>query len=232
MRRNAVLTFFIVCLSLSTAWSQSSQVGIIDFYGAPSMKKDFKKCLPFKENDTIRILLQFPDTTGHAKLKRTVLDCLLANPGIKQGDIQFTCCTTDVKWMVYVGALETPKRIVADTKTADLKLPAEITETYDSLNESVQKAVESGEAGDDHSQGHSLFAHLPTRRLQEKFIGYAKIHLSILRNVIKSSKYPYQRAVASTVIAYYHDKKAIINDLVLGALDSDEGVRNDATRAI
>jgi len=230
---NQLLTFFLLSVSINTAWSQSSQVGIIDFYGARSIKTDVRKCLPFRENDTIKFLLNYPDTTGYAKTKRTIVQCLLANPEIKQANIEFVCCDgVESKWMVYIGVSNEPKLIYSNAKTADIKLPPEITKTYDSLENLLAGAIASGEAGDDHSEGHALFVHLPARKLQQKFIAYSEIHLSLLRNVIRNSKYPHERAVASTVIAYYHDKAAIVNDLLEGAKDEDENVRNDAIRAI
>src|SRR4029077_16112457 len=143
---------------------------------------------PFKENDTIKFLLSYPDTTGYTNLKRSIVGCLLANPKIKQADMAFVCCAgVDLDWMVFIGVSDKSKGIVPNAKTGDLELPLEITKAYDSLDNLIAGAVLSGNDGDDHSQGHALFAYPPARRIQEKFITYAEIHLSLLKNVIRNS---------------------------------------------
>lgn len=66
-------------------------------------------------------------------------------------------------------------------------------------------ALGKGEATENDSNGHSLMTYLPARQLQEKFITYANKNLTLLREVLKNSKYADQREVAATVIAYYNN---------------------------
>jgi hypothetical protein len=228
---NQLLTFLLIGLRIQTAWSQSPQVGIIDFYGARSTKTDISKCLPFKENDTIRFLLTYPDTTGYKKLNQTIVGCLLANPEIKQAKMEFVCCVNG-KWMVFIGVSKKALMVNNNVKTKDIQLPSEITQTYDSMELLLLTAIQSGEAGEDDSQGHALFTNIPLRKLMERFIPYSEKYIDLLRDVLKYSKYSHDRIVASWAIAYYHDKSEIVNDLSEAANDDNEDVRNNAIRAL
>jgi hypothetical protein len=221
----------LLCLSIESAFSQSYQVGIIDYYGTKYPNANFESCLTFKEKDTIRFLT---DSITYVKAKRQIVDCLLEKRLIKQADIKFVCCDqVEGKWIAYIGTSDKPKSINnKDSKTKDLKLPIEITNAYDSLMNFLLEAIQSGQSAEDDSEGHAFFVHPPSHKIQERFKIYADIYLQLLKEVIKSSKYPYQRTVASTVIAYYHDKRNIVNDLVEAAKDDDDVVRNAAIRAL
>ncbi|HTE30506.1 MAG TPA: HEAT repeat domain-containing protein [Chryseolinea sp.] len=231
MRLERLLLACLISLTIQSARSQSPQVGIVDFYGARSIKADVRKCLPFKENDTIKFLLTYPDTTGYAKLKQTVVGCLLSHPEIKQAKMEFVCCV-DEKWMVFIGVSAKPLTVKKNLKTRDIHLAAEVTRTYDSMGVLLLTAIQSGAAGEDDSQGHALSNYAPLRKLEERFISYSAKHVDLLRDVLKFSVHPHERAVAASAIAYYHDKSAIANDLSDAAGDESEDVRNNAIRAL
>ena len=220
-----IIIFIIKTTSLS---GQPSQVGIIDFYGVVSKQNDLKKCLPFSENDT----LIFFTETAFPIAKKKIIDCLLTQDNIKQADISFICCHDKDKWIVFVGADTIPAKAFKSTKQADIKLPLEMKSTYDSLMDQIMIAVENGQASENDSNGHALMDYLPARDLQEKFIIYANKNLNLLKDVLKNSNDHEQRAAAASIIAYYQDKDAIIDDLLHAVSDADEIVRNNAMRAI
>jgi hypothetical protein len=225
------LTFLLIALCIQAAWSQSPQVGIIDFYGARSIKTDIRSCLPFHENDTIKFLLTYPDTSGYAKLKQTVIACLLASPEIKQARLEWVCCV-DGKWMAFVGVSAKPLTVRNNLKTKDIQLPSVIKQTYDSMELLLLPAIQNGEGGEDDSQGHALFTNTRLRKLTERFVPYSEKNLFLLRDVLKYSRYSHDRIVASWAIAYYHDKSAIVNDLSEAAGDDNDDVRNNAIRGL
>ena len=227
---NSLLAILVLIINTTTTLGQPSQVGIIDFYGTEANSNaELKKCLPFITNDTVRFLTE----SSYPKVKKGIVDCLLSQPKIKQADISFICCDEkEGKWIVFVGVDTKSKAITQSNKTNDINLPAEIKDTYDSLMNLIMVAIEKGEATENDSSGHSLMNYLPARKLQEKFINYADKNLGLLRETLKHSKHVEQRTVAATVIAYYHDKTEVINDLLEAVADPDEKVRNNAVRAI
>jgi hypothetical protein len=114
----------------------------------------------------------------------------------------------------------------------DISLPQEITDTYNNFFEAMERAMSNGITGDDISQGHSLMADSATRSWQERFPGYAKHHLTILKTVVRNSADAEQRAIAAYVIGYASDKRVVTDDLLIAAVDEDEVVRNNASRAL
>ena len=145
--------------------------------------------------------------------------------------MEFVCCA-DGKWMAFIGVSVKELTVHNNLKTKDIQLPSEITRTYDSMEQLVLTAIQSGEEREDHSQGHALSENIPLRKLQERFIPYSEKYFDLLRDVLKYSKYSHDRIVACWAIAYYRDKSAIVNDLSEAATDDNEDVRNNAIRGL
>jgi hypothetical protein len=226
---NLPFTILLLIINTTTIWGQPKQVGIIDFYGTINNEAELKKCLPFNVNDTVHFLTE----SAYPKAKKAIVDCLLGQPKIKQADMSFICCDEkEGKWIVFVGVDTKSKDISQSAKIDDIKLPAEIKDTYDSLMNLLFVAIEKGEATENDSSGHSLMTYKPARQLQLKFIIYADSNVSLLKEVLKHSKHTEQREVAAMVIGYFHDKTEIIKDLLGAVTDPDESVRNNAVRAI
>lgn len=95
----------------------------------------------------------------------------------------------DTRWTAYIGVSRNPLIINNNVKTRDLKLPSGITRTYDSLMDLLLAAVQSGQ-GEDDSEGHSLSKHIPSCKLEERFIPYSEKYFDLLRDVLRYSKYP------------------------------------------
>lgn len=226
---NSLLTILLLIVSSTTILGQQSRIGIIDFYGTNNNETELRKCLPFIENDSVQFLTE----SSYPKAKKAIVECLLRQSTIKQADISFVCCVEkEGKWIVFVGVDTKSKDASLKTMTNDVKLPAEMKNTYDSLMKLLMIAIQKGESTENDSNGHSIMTYLPAQQLQKKFITYANENLSLLKEVLKSSKHADQRQVAATVIAYYHDKTDIIDDLLGAVTDPDEHVRNNAVRAI
>jgi hypothetical protein len=109
---------------------------------------------------------------------------------------------------------------------------ADIVESGKEFSTAVMRAVERGDAAEDHSQGHA-FTHDPaTRTIQERFVAYAKRDLDQLRLVLRNSGEAAHRALAALVLGYASDKQAMVEALVQRMSDPDEEVRNNAMRAL
>lgn len=102
----------------------------------------------------------------------------------------------------------------------------------EALNDAVVRAVESGDAGEDDSQGHALYHNPEARALQERFIAFAARDLKLLRAVLHEAADAQHRALAAEIIAYAPSKRDVVKDLVYGMGDPDSGVRNDSMRAL
>ncbi len=61
---------------------------------------------------------------------------------------------------------------------------------------------------------------------------FAKRYLDTLRQVLRNSAEPEQRAIAAWVIGYAQDKNGVVDDLQYAVLDANEDVRNNAVRTL
>jgi hypothetical protein len=94
------------------------------------------------------------------------------------------------------------------------------------------KAVAKGDAEEDDSNGYSLMKNPAVRALQLKLREYALPNEALLRNVLANSNDATQRAVAAEALGYANQSPSQITALAAASRDSDETVRNNATRAL
>jgi hypothetical protein len=200
-------------------------IGIIDFYGNRKISAaTINQVLPIKVGDSIN---------RKTFNKELITSQLKKNLPIQQAIVNVTCCTEKNEQIIFIGIDEIGKNQLKYNKAPHeiLTLPKDMVAAYDSLLNTVMEAIQSGQANEDYSQGHSLVAYPKSRALQEQFINYAS-QTSLLRNTLENAADAKQRAVAAHIIAYAKDKRQIVSDLLNAVRDSDEEVRNNATRAL
>lgn len=220
MKRIVVLCVLVYA---NLANAQDQQIGIIDFFGLHHISvQQAREALQLEEGDTLPLSL--------SNIEERVRDTL----GVAEVHFSIVCCADSGKLILFVGIQETPLKHSMYRKPPNwnISLPSEITDAYNSFFDAFQSAVSRGVTGDDISQGHSLMADSSTRSWQERFPGFAKHHLKILKTVLRNSADPEQRAIAAYVIGYASDKREVTDDLLIAAVDEDEIVRNNAARAL
>jgi len=223
-----------LALATSQALSQPAEspaeqdpliIGAIDFYGLRTIPvTEVRRLLPFSEGDE-----RIPGFLSE-DLKAGIAEAL----DVSRVELAGVCCMNDGTAIVFVGIEESPAEQVAylTPPTADIELPEELLQTAREYDEAIWSAVRTGDAEEDASAGHSLAHNMQARALQERFIGYAATHWQTLAEVLHTSSHSTHRAVAAEIIAYGADKAAVASHLEPAILDSDVGVRNNATRAL
>jgi len=199
-------------------------IGSIDFFGLRKVTEaQIRQYLPFKEGDALMDKAQRPDG---AAIARAV--------GVAQVTLAYVCCTQDQKVLVYVGVAEKPVKPArkAPVFTGTARLPDEMMRAAEEMGAQIREAVSRGQADEDDSQGHALGKYPPLRAAQQKFIDYARDHSAVASEVLATSADAQQRAVAADILGYSPDKRAAASALVRGVHDPDDGVRNNATRAL
>jgi hypothetical protein len=154
-------------------------------------------------------------------------------PGVEHAQATFVCCEND-RLILYVGVQEsgapaTPSR---PAPTGAVRLDADIVQAGEELDRAISAAVQSGNAQEDDSEGHSLGRDPAIRAVQEHFLVYADQHVLELRAVLRDCADAKQRALAASVLGYVTDKQAVVDDLVYAMSDPDSGTRNDAMRTL
>jgi hypothetical protein len=70
------------------------------------------------------------------------------------------------------------------------------------------------------------------RGFEERFASFTGEHLTELRDVLRNSEDPEQRAIAAAVIGYAPRKAEVVGDLQFAVQDPDESVRSNALRSL
>jgi hypothetical protein len=221
-------TLFLFCGALlygrpASADIEMPPIGTIDFYGLRSLSESaVRQQLPFKEGDAL------PETPppSREKIARAL--------GVARVEFAIVCCTSEGRTQIYVGVQERAASEIRYNRspTGDVRLPAEILTANDRYLDAIYEAVRTGQAAEDDSHGHALFAYAPARAQEEVFLAFAKDHRPLLVDVLQHSSEAHQRAVAAQLLAYDPDKKAIVKSLSRAASDPDGSVRNNAVRAL
>ncbi len=186
-------------------------------------------CLAFFKNRTETLI----DQDSVTLLKQKIIQCIKCDSLIRYVDISLVCCEEGTgNWMMYIGIDTTSPQKFTTQYISKQKLPVLFHTLYDSLLSQIQFAVQSGNAQEDLSQGHSLMNYDPAKNIQLRFMDLAKRYLSVLKTILLHSKYPKERMIAAYVIAYYPKKENVIPILIESSKDPNEQVRNNAIRSL
>lgn len=199
-------------------------IATVDFFGLRTVSEArLREHLPFAEGDPL------PD-----KQHRPDGEVIARALGVARVSFAFICCTSEQKIMMYVGVAENaarPTRTPAKY-TGAARLPESVLRADEEFGTQVREAIAHGQAQEDDSQGHALGVYPPLRAVQQEFIDYAGHHADLAAEVLASSANARHRAVAALILGYLPDKRAAARALAPGVVDPDEGVRNNATRAL
>jgi len=222
----AIISIAILVPGFSS-YSQTLPITYIEVFGNRQVSADIVvQKAGIHEGDTIA-MFDFG--------KEHVISSIKSLSAVKGATVEPICCEDrSGGLLIFIGISESDKVSFKYHKNpvGSVILPKEMTQTYHEFNDAVQKAVLSGNATEDYSNGYSLLNDSASRTLQKKFIGYANNKLALLQKVIRESSDPYQRETAAWIIAYNDYKKKFIPDLLYAVSDSSEDVRNNATRSL
>ena len=158
---------------------------------------------------------------------------LTSLPGVVSARINRVCCD-DGKAIIYVGLEEKGAEILRfrEAPRGTIRLPDDVVQAGNEFDAALERAVERGDAGEDHSNGHALMHDPAARAVEERFITFAARDLPRLREVLHDSADGEHRALAAEILGYASDKRDVIADLVAAMADPHEAVRNNAMRAL
>lgn len=215
----ALLALLAVAASLP---AQAGVVGAIEIYGTTAVAPDeVRRALGVAPGDPV------PAQGGPLRER------LLNLPGVTDAAIHVVCCESG-RSIVYAGVRDgsAPAMDVRPAPTGITTVPYELVTAEADFTAALGEAVERGQADEDHSAGHALMAYPPARAVQMRFIALAQMHEERLREVLATSRFPLQRALAAQVLAYLPDKTRAAEVLAPALRDASPAVRNDAARAL
>ncbi len=206
------------------------RIGEIEFYGYAGLDVEkVRAAMPVREGD--------PFTTSDDIFLETINRIkkeIRRVTGHPPTDVAVVCCDAQGNYMIYIGLLGNSIRASRYNPVPQLKLrlPTRIVELYQQSNELNGVLVRKGVASEDDSKGYALSSDASLRANQLTMRAYVLSHEARLRRVLRSSADSEQRTVAANLLGYARQSRAQIADLVWASHDVDDGVRNDAIRAL
>ncbi|HET9406278.1 MAG TPA: conjugal transfer protein TraD [Candidatus Sulfotelmatobacter sp.] len=214
--------------STETDDSRQIHIGVVDFFGYSGL-------------DLKAVQAAFPIHTGDAFLfadwkseKEQIKQVVTHATGHEPTDMGLVCCNPDGTNFLFVGLQGKSSRAFAynSAPTGSVRMPPEALDLYDRTMATLTEAIQSGDPGEDDSQGYALSTYPKLRDLDLKIREYALHHDVTVREVLKSSSDAKSREVAAHFLGYAQQSQQQIEGLVAASRDPDSGVRNNATRAL
>ena len=224
------LLIAIITITSAPVMSQNESVtiGSIDFYGTDGVDVNrIRAALPIHEGD------QLTRASRDATVRR-IREAIKEVTGREPGDIATPCCDGQGKLTIYIGLgaasvrqtlYNPPPRGSARLTPAALKLQKEADEAW-------FNAVNKGITLEDDSHGYALSVDPEARARQLALQAYVERHAVMVSRVLTSSRDVEQRQIAAEMLGYANRSRAQIRALIHASRDVDEGVRNNAIRAL
>ena len=204
-------------------------IGEIEFYGRSSLDQSkIREALPVREGDEF-------NATGETifNLIERVTETLKRVTGSGPTDVSPICCDSQGNWIIYIGLPGASLRSFQynPVPRGSVRLPPEALTLYRETMAAWMPAVQK-QAAEDVSQGFALSSDPALRARQLAVRDYALRNESLLRSVLESSADAQHRIAAAYLLGYTRQSNAQIAALVRASRDSDDTVRNNASRAL
>jgi hypothetical protein len=206
------------------------KIGQIEFFGYQSSGikvQALRDLLPIHEGQ----MLSMADfRLVRAKINETVQ----AREHLHTTDIAAVCCDKNRQLLVYIGLNARDAKPVSynSAPVGEMRLPDIAMKLEQQFSDGWAKAVTSGDAGEDRSQGYSLMSNSDARKLQLAIRDWTLTHESLVFQVLGLSSDAEQRQIAAEFLGYARKSQSQLNALAHAANDPDAGVRNNAVRAL
>ena len=208
--------------------SREVRIGVVDFFGYSGLDlKAVQAAFPIRTGD--RFL--FADWKAE---KEEIKQAVMRVTGHEPTNMGLVCCSPQGTYFLFVGLQGQSSKAFAynPAPTGPMRMPSEALDLYDRTMATLTEAIQSGDPGEDDSQGYALSTYPKMRTLDLKIREYALHHEDIIRQVVTSSSDVKSREVASHFLGYVQQSQAQIDELIVASRDPDSGVRNNATRAL
>jgi hypothetical protein len=208
---------------------RQARISIIDFYGTAGLDVEkVRAALPIREGETFPTLVALYATrpqieeTVRRVTGRPATEIAIVSPGQDE-------------WLIYIGLSgDSVKSFPYNPEPkGTTRLPAAALDVYRQVDAAFLSAMQRGATGEDSSKGYSLSSDDETLRAKQIAMHeYAARHEDVIRAVLRTSADKEQRQIAAVMLGYAKQSGRQIADLVWASHDPDDGVRNNATRAL
>lgn len=233
--RFAVPTLCLLCLvwlpppsSVVGSNPDKETIANIDFFGYGNLDVlKLRSVLPIHPGESIK---QDDWSTYRSRID----EAIRSQTGKLPTDVLRLCCNENGNSMIYIGVAGTSS-VALQHKPAPAgaeRLPAAALKLNQESEEALGKAALAGRTQQDFSNGYALSADPELRATELQIREFALANEALLRSVLSSSSDTEHRAIAAEFLGYANVSARQITDLTEAARDPDEGVRNNAVRAL
>ncbi len=217
----------LVLLALSLR-AEASRIGSIDFFGTTGIDvQQIRSVLPIRSDDSIS------EEQG-SSIRNQVNVAITSTIGHAATDIAFVCCDDQGRLSIFIGlgGKNTKAISFGPAPQGSTCLPADAMGLYKAALTALTHAIQSGKSGEDDSSGYSLSQDPTLRAKQMAMREYAIDHQPALINTLQGCGSPEARQAAAEILGYGRQSTTQIGALVRATRDPDDGVRNNAIRAL
>jgi hypothetical protein len=223
-----VVTKKIICglflLSVVSALQAQDRVGAIEFFGAKGIDiAAVRQRLPIHAGDRL--------TSGW---KERVREAVVSTTGSEPTDIAGICCDETHSRTIFIGFKGKTYKPFSyrPPPSGKDRLPDSALALLEKEEAAIKTAVYHGDAQEDDSQGYALAKNSAARALQLKMREFAVAHGPELIAIATHAADVTQRRAATEFLGYTTASLQQVEGLQEASHDSDEEVRNNATRAL
>lgn len=206
-----------------------ARIGFIDFYGSAGLDVNkVRAALPIHEGET------FPSLVALYAPRPQIEETVRRVTGRPATEVSIVSPGEDV-WLIYIGLSGNSMKSFPynPAPKGTTRLSATALDIYRQVDAAFLRAMQRGASGEDRSQGYSLSSDDTALRAKQLTMHeYAAQHENEIHAVLRSSADNEQRRIAAELLGYTNQSRQQIADLVWASHDQDEGVRNNATRAL
>ncbi len=222
------MQFLAYLLLVQIAQSQTFEIGEVDLFGQTGLDESaIRSALTIHAGDKIKLGSYFAEKS---KLENSVKQAL----GKPPTDVGLVLSDEQGKAMVFVGLPgPTVKAVTYRPVMHDhVVLPGDGLRLYTSGLDRLMKVSATTALSEDDSRGYALFSDPGLKSIQLKMRSYALKSEEGVMAVLRLSPDPSQRQAAAMLLGYAGRSRRQLDGLADASLDSDETVRNNATRAL
>jgi hypothetical protein len=218
----------LLALAVGLMQPKRIHIGEIELFGTAGVDvAKVRAALPIHEGEEI-----IEDQSD--SIIKSTRDALEKVLGHEPTDVNLVCCNERGGLLIYLGlgGSNTQPIPLSPVPKGRACLAKDTVKLYDDLMDALIHAVKNGKGREDYSQGYALSFDPAAHEKQLAMRKYAVAHEQALEQALEFCGNAEHRQAAATILGYALKSKKQVAALVRASRDTDEIVRNNATRAL
>jgi hypothetical protein len=227
MRNTLIVLLLFAGGSLALSQNEKIRIGQIEFFGVNGFDLSaIRASLPLAQDRELS-MADLP------RMREEIREVVKRATGGAPTDLAMVCCDDRGAVLIYIGLPQTGAEAFRykPRPAGGAHLPDVAVRLYDEVMDLTAESVRK-QGTEDDSKGYALSSD-PNLRAREMAVrAYAFGRAQLLRRVVQRSADDRQRAIAAFFLGYTRRSNMQIATLISATRDGNDGVRNNAVRAL